>query len=414
MKTLMIPLMLLLACQCLAVTYYVNSANGSDDNPGTETAPFQNFRKIAQIPIVPGDTVAFARGTSYSNDYFMIDSSGTADQPITFTAYGTGSAPEFSHDGKEFVFRIDGSYVTLSNLKILNAQESGVILAGVGCRVENCEITGVGLGINIYPSAIDARIYGNDIHDLHMVKNTSETEDDDSGAVAINITAGGCDIAWNHIARCAAQSYDYGEDGGAFEIYSLGDVSNVAIHHNWCDHNSGVLEIGADQQSHTVANVFFYYNACVENGGWVSIHLDGHYGSTIANLHFDNNTVYDHSRNGNPWLLNFGGDLNQNNVTLTNNIFYYDGFSAFTNRSGIGHSHNLYYSPSGMPIGLPLSSGEQIGDPRFVTADPYSGNFNLQAASPAVNGGTNLGYSTDRNGSLIIGVPDLGAYESPY
>jgi hypothetical protein len=52
-------------------------------------------------------------------------------------------------------------------------------------------------------------------------------------------------------------------------------------------------------------------------------------------------------------------------------------------------------------------------NPLFISAvkgsTPY--NFALQAGSPAINTGTNVGLTTDYLGNAIMGVPDIGAYE---
>jgi len=47
-------------------------------------------------------------------------------------------------------------------------------------------------------------------------------------------------------------------------------------------------------------------------------------------------------------------------------------------------------------------------DPLFVSAGT---DFSLQAGSPAINAGVDVGLTTDYLGNAIVGLPDIGAYE---
>ncbi|MDR3471992.1 MAG: right-handed parallel beta-helix repeat-containing protein [Devosia sp.] len=77
----------------MATTYYVDSATGSDSNAGTsESAALQSMAAVEALKLSPGDTVLFARGTSYDSG-LVVKYSGSADNPITFGAYGVGDAP---------------------------------------------------------------------------------------------------------------------------------------------------------------------------------------------------------------------------------------------------------------------------------------------------------------------------------
>lgn len=406
MKKLLLVLvaLVLVSAEAFATTYYVNSSTGSDGNPGTEIAPFQSFYRLSQVAFNSGDTVRFAAGTSYSG-YFEFTQSGAAGQPITITRYGTGAPPEFTNPDQWYAIRLTGNYLVLDGVKIRETYESGAVIWGSNCTIQNCEMTNTGFGVSV--AGVNAKIYSNYIHDLHMIVNTPGG-DDDYGAVGINITYNtvGADIAGNHIVDCIAPSYDYGTDGGAFEFY--GNISDIAVHHNWCEGNNGMFEFGGG----VISNVRIFYNVALDNGVLGGLHLAGTFAAAITAIRVENNTVVDTATGVSTGLLWFDGTERQNEFSIRNNIFYYQGFAQFTNGTNLVHEDNLYYSPDHAPLGLEKGPGEIEADPQFV--DLASGNFSLQKKSPAVNAGAVLGYTRDYLNHLIVAAPDLGAYESPY
>src|ERR1019366_8357074 len=76
-------------------TYYVDSAGGSDTNPGTLAAPWKTIAKVNKTPMAAGQSVGFKRGGTWL-EQLTIPSGGDAGLPITFGAYGTGPNPTIS------------------------------------------------------------------------------------------------------------------------------------------------------------------------------------------------------------------------------------------------------------------------------------------------------------------------------
>lgn len=74
-------------------TYYVDSANGSDSNPGNQAAPWKTIAKVNSTNLTPGQSVGFARGGMWRETLNIWRASGTAGSPITFGAYGSGANP---------------------------------------------------------------------------------------------------------------------------------------------------------------------------------------------------------------------------------------------------------------------------------------------------------------------------------
>jgi len=73
-------------------TYYVDSVNGSDSNPGTQAAPWKTIGKVNSATLAAGQSVGFKRGDTW-RETLEPGQSGSAGNPITFGAYGDGSAP---------------------------------------------------------------------------------------------------------------------------------------------------------------------------------------------------------------------------------------------------------------------------------------------------------------------------------
>ena len=83
-----------------------------------------------------------------------------------------------------------------------------------------------------------------------------------------------------------------------------------------------------------------------------------------------------------------------------NNVFYNGPATPFT-WGATGYSLADWKTNSSQDANS-LSS-----DPLFISAT----DFHLQAGSPAINAGTNVGLTSDYEGGAIYGTPDIGAYE---
>ena len=93
MKTTLLLLSIILSHSVKATNYYVSNA-GNDANSGTApSSPWQTLNKLnSNRNLVPGDSVLFKRGDSFYGS-ITINNSGTAGNPIVFSAYGVGEKP---------------------------------------------------------------------------------------------------------------------------------------------------------------------------------------------------------------------------------------------------------------------------------------------------------------------------------
>ena len=116
-------------------------------------------------------------------------------------------------------------------------------------------------------------------------------------------------------------------------------------------------------------------------------------GGTLSNLVIRNNIIYGY--NNSPVYIQ---DVTPDIVSVENNLFY-----------GNGNSNAARYY-----LVTPTNKIEQnnlTADPLFIT---LGSNYFLQSTSTAINAGLANGYTTDIVGASIVGLPDIGAYESHY
>lgn len=391
------------------ICYYVDSINGSDTNPGTsEDMPWRTLGPIHAVEFQPGSRVHFKRGSSWTGG-LTIDNSGVQGNPIVFTTYGVGDKPLITNPGHADnwtrAVTINADWVVVEGLLMREAYYAGVYISDDSNHnvIRDLEVSNVGMGI-----AVDGQhnlITRNYVHDLHMVRNTPGGNDD-FGAIGVTLRNSYNEVSYNTLVNCKAPSYDYGLDGGAVEWFGISDGNYV--HHNWASTNNGFLEVGGGSaRDGTVA-----YNISVNNGGFSYIHLDGLFASQVENFRVENNTIVEGINDPGGWVIfGFGGDPSPNTFLVRNSILYVDAFSAVSNKPSFTHNYNLYYLSGGTALGFALSQGEQVGAPAFV--DLIGQDFHLQPSSPAIDAGTELGYTLDYEDNPVPAAiaPDLGALE---
>jgi hypothetical protein len=393
-------------------TYYVSNA-GSDNNLGTsESSSWQSAQKVGSASLQPGDKVLFKRGDTWTGA-LTISKSGVQDNPIIIGAYGSGDKPVFRNPGGTWnrAVSLTGSYIVVENILVRDTSEAGIFIE-VGAEhniIQNIE--GVALGQAIMVKGNNNVITHNYLHDLVMVVNTVGG-DDDYGANGVVIRSSGNEISYNKIVNGKAPSYDYGFDGGAFELYSSNQsMDNNVFHHNWAANNEGFLEVGS-QGGQSVANNTFSYNVSYKNEKFASIHLGTTgFGTQTTNMRIENNTIVEPD-NSNKQLFWIWSPATPSTMSFTNNIVYSAVKGGASNQIGFTHSHNLFYMSGGASLGLSPDTTDITGsDPKFVNLGGE--DFHLQAGSPAINKGVNLGYTKDYEDHAVpIGAaPDIGAYE---
>jgi hypothetical protein len=382
--------------------YYMDSGDGADTNSGlSPDEAWETLQRLAEQELNPGDTVHFRKGSSWTGA-LIIEDHGSADQPLTFTTYGSGSKPIFENPQGRSAIVIQGDWVILEGMLVRNVLEAGVTIAADHAIVQKMEVTDAGMGIAVRGQHNIIR--ENYLHDLKMVRNTPGG-DDDYGAVGVWLFDSYNEVASNLMVNCQAPSYDYGTDGGGVEIFGE-NVNGSYIHHNWIIDSDGGLEVGGGSaRDHVIA-----YNVFINNSWAIVIHLGGRYASVVENIRFENNIVIETAPHDRPLFTFFRGDPTADTLSVTNNIIYVLTGSV-ANHDAFERQHNLYYLGDNARLGFQLLRGELVAHPRFMDLDNH--DFRLQPGSPAIDGGIDLGHETDFVGRSVPqgAAPDLGAFE---
>jgi hypothetical protein len=404
-------LSILLSCSSFvmsATTYYIDSKNGNDSNPGTRNS--QAWKSLTQINsrrFNPGDMICFLRGSEWIGE-LTINSSGTESQPIVFTSYGKGPKPVIKNPGvnRAASIKINADWVVIENFLVSESHSAGIAInSGAEHNiVRNNEATKVGIGISV--SGKHNLVTKNFAHDLIMVVN-NEGGDNDYGAVGIWLFSSNNEVSYNKMINCKAPSYDYGFDGGAVEFY--GDVDSCNVHHNWGENCVGSFEVGGGKTV-TLSKNTIAYNVFINNGGAGGFHMGGKFGVKYEDWTVENNLFLDtcHSKN----IISFwDGAPGPTDFTYRNNIFYIPNCKSVSNEPGFVHENNLFYLGGNKNIGIASGPGDKIGDPLFCNIN--KSDFHLNSGSPAIDAGVTLGYTIDFDGKHIPNgpAPDIGPFE---
>jgi hypothetical protein len=387
-----------------ATNYYVDSVSGSDNNTGTSTSnPWQTLTKVMSRHYSPGDTINFKRG-SFWTGVLQIPDSGVQGSPITFRDYGTGARPTISNPGGTWAREIQvyGSYVVVQGFLVRDGGDAGVeILNGANHNtVQDIEATNTGFGVSIWGQY--NLVTHNYAHDLQMHINTPTPNNDDCGAIGYLLANSDNEVSYNSCVNCRATSYDYGHDGGVVEIYGNGD--NSYIHHNYGSGSNGFLEIGGG----SARNVRVAYNVSDNNDdSFACLHNSGTFASTIDNFRIENNTIKNSSVTGSTMITCMDAPTTLTQLLFRNNIVV--SIENVFNQSTFTHANNIYNMLNGASVGFTLASTERVTDPQFAQGMPCP--FHIQASSPAIATGINLGYTLDYHGNPVSATPAIGSHE---
>jgi len=411
------------------LNHYVNSADpaADDSGPGTKQHPWKSLAPVNSHAFKPGDSVYFARGSSYRGALAIADS-GAPGKPITFAAYGSGAAPRFTNPSYSVLngnmIQVRGSWIVIDGLcfhegvpapppKDPKAFDHGdldpaprtiaaVFIARSAAHVivRNCEAINAPVAVRSYGEY--ALITKNYFHDC----TTQFLSAPNWGPVAIMLMVSHQEVSYNRIERYYKVGGTWGADGGAFEIDDQSPKAFINIHHNRVQDTQGFLETDGGGP---YTNITIAYNEADVTEKFIGM-------THCSKWLIANNTIIRvHKRPGYN-DANWFNDGTSDTVWRNNIFVLANGLRAFVHGLGAKqiHDHNLYFSVDHSttdPIPGTPAAAEKIGNPLFV--DYANGDYHLTAQSPAVDAGLTLGFTTDLDGNPVPAgkAPDMGAYE---
>lgn len=401
-------------------TYYVSAA-GSDSNAGTSSAaPWKSLAKVGLAVLKPGDTVSFRRGDTWTGG-IVTAQSGTSTAPITLNSYGTGNPPTVTGGKSGNCIRINGSYTTVDGLRAVACGYAGISITGDRNLVRNSSASNNAVGLKIGAGSDFGKYTGNSLTNNNIMNvNTPGTNcgtasavncSDDSGAFGVLINGNDNEFSGNTVSGSTGKSYDYNQDGGAFEIYN-GNRNN--IHHNVSVDNNNFSELG--KSSGTADGNTYRYNLirstcganCSEAKGLIARGTGTSFGPTNGTV-FEFNTVY------------LTGAVSQavvchatcpSSTVVRANILVGVKNSLYMNGSGWTEKQNVLNGPTN----ITPDSTSTTAAAGFVSAPA---NLRLTSTSPAIDRAGTSAYTLDlagapatQNGDCTgTAAADSGAYE---
>ena len=342
-----------LSAPLTSFTYYVDSANGSDSNPGTQALPWATLNR-AVTTLAAGQAAYLKDGTYGTDQLQRLDwrGNGTSTAPITITA-----APGCHPVIKELI-TMTGTYLRLTNLIIDKNTYPTNSRPGARPPQTGGQPGGnVGVWLN---SCNYCTLEGNEIRNTTMsgvfVSNSS------------NVT-----ITRNYIHDLGTTSDDHGvyyHDGGSGSVIS----NNLIVR----AYDYGI-------QLYPSPNGLLVVNNTISESGTSGLTGGGGSGIVVAGT----------------------------NITVVNNIIVGNLNGAICQIYGTGNlaTHNLVWNngSSSYCAGLMLDGPPNSNaNPLFVAA----GDFDLSSSSPAI-GYADRTYlpAVDLNDRSRIRSPDAGALE---
>lgn len=230
-------------------------------------------------------------------------------------------------------------------------------------------------------------------------------------------------IHHNHFEQAVLQPYNATVSTIGVDIESV--TSDVLIEKNYFLNLQFGIYHSIDQSrvQHDIAvNTNIFENIGTTDNLWSGVVMLSETGvaPSMYNIYYQNNTmIASGAFTVAAAFISFLNVGTANDFYIRNNII--NGFrNPIWIYSGAGQMQTMYYQnnqlnntdntiryAAGETITTIVTSGNQNGDPLFVGA----ADFHLQAGSPCINKGINIGLLTDYDNVVISNPPEIGCYE---
>jgi hypothetical protein len=403
--------------------YYV-SVSGNDANSGTQAQPFKTIQKAANIAVA-GDVVNIKPGTY--KESVTPKNSGTSGNPITFRRDGTEPVVINSVDPWGVIIINQQSWTIWDGL---TTQGEGIVIRdGNNNVIQNCDISGFNIGINIENkvqglTAKENIIRNNVIHNygrgtgegiyIFNVLPEGQTTPLVTGTIVENNTF------YNVVE--ALQNTGGTLMSGALQYLStsIPPANSVfrgnVIYHNDCD--SGVVDIIGN--GHLFENNLIYDN--LGTGASCSLYFAHGNGVTIKNNLVTHNAGAASYRSAIS-LIDMAGEISNNTIANFDNL----GIDIANPQGALAIKDNIVYSITKNQIsftgdknGLMVvhnffgKDGNGLGTSYIVGNPLFLDNFHLQPNSPACGfGAFPCGGSTATPAATATNTPTVAPSFTP-
>jgi hypothetical protein len=400
------------------VTCYVDSVNGDDGKSGLSEAEAKKrqakldaactevrYKRGSVFPERVRMQAAIKTYANYGDPQAPLPKFQAPDQP--------GSGPVVDDSG--------GGGITVDGLSLSGAradlraspwQAGACVRLGPGSQILNSEISDCELGVTMEGEG--SRLQGTTIRDLVRLGSSSSVDSLIDGAIAVMVSASNQEIGDNTFVRCK-MTENTGMDcngGGVHVMMPAGKLLvGLKVYRNFFRDSCGMFDVMTmpGDAKGKFADGEIHHNVVVDSA-WLA--LFDPTTATFENVRVYNNTLV--QRSGSPYdgylvivivKSSMPGILVPGTVSLTNNLFVFDGSTA----SILTLEPNL-----AMTTNLTIDLAKQ--DPGFVDLVGSSAlDFDLTARSPAIDVGTEIpGNTLDFAGRPVPeqgGKTDIGAFE---
>jgi hypothetical protein len=269
--------------------HYVNDATGDDEAAGTYAAPWKTLAAVMAHTLNPGDTVWLNKGDTFRpSGGLVVGQSGTAGNPITFAAYGTGARPIIARGtlltSATYKWTASGSGTNEYHLELAAggnpslSEPRTLVLDGTNCGVKGK------LG-----SLADHK-WGwgdNDTLGYNTVYFRDDTADPDASGVVLEMVAAtsmrGIDLrtrSYITVQDIHVRSASYGIDASSCSNILLSGCEFTECGYNTSLGGTGTMQITGCTFNHN------FENAAGAYGGNVAL-------IACSNVEIDHNTVID-------------------------------------------------------------------------------------------------------------------------
>ncbi len=425
---------------------YFVSSTGNDTGAGTETSP---FRTIARgVSALGAGGTLYIRGGTYHEQVY-VSKSGTASGPITIESYpgeeavidGQFTLPSggtYRNYGN--LFRIEGSYIVLKNVKITQSAGMGLVITGSYNVIEGVKahknnengilVTGSGTRNTVQNSEVWYNAMSNENY-----KCTTATcfnwPSGLSAARAPSYTTFRNNKVWENWGEGMSSyesDYTVMEGNQVFNnkdnVY-LSDTRYSVLNGNLIystvrnplspelfpesiqdkTAQNGIMmgdETSNNPSTDNIVTNNLVYGNYKNFNYWGSLTSRGLVNATIAYNTFIDSGINGES-SGSNIAMNPGAGVTSSNSRFENNVIlqqHNTRISGFTNLAGITLANNVWNIA---PISGMLGTGDKVGDPLItrtgsVIAGQLSGEyFKISSNSPARNMGTAVRVSVSKD-----------------